>query len=271
MLLLLSYLLALLIGLSIGIMGSGGAILAVPILYYVSGFTMQEASVYSLFVVGASSLVGAVRSWMNALVNWHAVLFFGIPSVLSVYLTRLFIVPILPDPLIENTFMKVPLEMALLVLFAVLMVLAARSMLLNKNASVQGELDFKAKNASVQVIAFGLLVGTLTAILGAGGGFLIIPALVIFLRMPMKEAVGTSMFIVAMNALNGFVGTLYNGQIKIDYSFLLLFTSMAFIGLFVGMFWAKQLKPEKLKRAFAFFVLGMGLFIIAQQVVKHFF
>ncbi len=270
MLLVLSYILALLIGLSIGIMGSGGAILAVPILYYVAGYTMQEASVYSLFVVGASSLVGAVRSWMNHLVNWRAVLFFGIPSVFAVYLTRLILVPILPDPLIASSVITVPLDMALLLLFATLMVLAARSMLLSKEGSTQGELNFQSSNSFLQVITFGLLVGTLTAILGAGGGFLIIPALVIFLRMPMKEAVGTSMFIVAMNALNGFVGSIYKGDILIDYSFLLLFTAMAFIGLFVGMFWAKHLKPEKLKRYFAFFVFGMGLFIIVQQLIKHF-
>lgn len=269
MLLILSYILALLIGLSIGIMGSGGAILAVPILYYVAGYTMQEASVYSLFVVGASSLVGAIRSWMNDLVNWRAVLFFGIPSVLSVYLTRLLLVPVIPDPLIRSSLITIPLDMALLLLFATLMVLAARSMLLSKDVSIQGELNFHSTKSSIQVIAFGLLVGTLTAILGAGGGFLIIPALVLFLRMPMKEAVGTSMFIVAMNALNGFAGSLYKGNVTIDYSFLLLFTAMAFTGLFLGMYWAKRLKPEKLKRYFAYFVLAMGLFIIVQQILKH--
>lgn len=266
----LSYLLALLIGLSIGIMGSGGAILAVPILYYIAGYTMQEASVYSLFVVGASSLVGAVRSWMNRLINWHAVLFFGIPSVLAVYITRLLLVPVLPDPLITSSLIIVPLDMALLLLFAILMVLAARSMLLSKDVSIQGEFSFQSSKSSLQVIAFGLLVGTLTAILGAGGGFLIIPALVLFLGMPMKHAIGTSMFIVAMNALNGFAGSLYKGNITIDYSFLLLFTAMAFTGLFLGMYWAKHLKPEKLKRYFAYFVLLMGLFIILQQLVKHF-
>jgi hypothetical protein len=268
MLVLLSYLLALLIGLSIGIMGSGGAILAVPILYYVAGFGMQEASVYSLFVVGATSAVGAMRSWKNKLVNWRAVLFFGVPSVISVYLTRLFLVPFFPKTIIISNF-SMPLDMALLILFAALMVLAARSMMRKPIVSEQTSLNFQSGKSPVQIILFGIIVGTLTAILGAGGGFLIIPALVLFMYLPMKEAIGTSMFIVAMNALNGFIGSLLKGSVNLNYQFLLIFSLMAIIGLFIGMQWSKRLNAEKLKRAFAFFVLGMGLFIIVQQILNH--
>ncbi|MCX8479875.1 MAG: sulfite exporter TauE/SafE family protein [Chitinophagales bacterium] len=269
MLLLLSYLLALLIGLSIGIMGSGGAILAVPILYYVAGYSMLEASVYSLFVVGATSAVGAMRSWKNKLVNWSAVLFFGIPSVICVYLTRLFIVPLFPKTIFSVADFSMPLDMALLMLFAVLMLLAARSMLRKQVVGAQTSLNFNSNKSRLQIIMFGVIVGALTAILGAGGGFLIIPALVLFMYLPMKEAIGTSMFIVAMNALNGFIGSLLKGSVNLNYQFLLIFSLMAIIGLFIGMHWSKRLNAEKLKRAFAFFVLGMGLFIIVQQILNH--
>lgn len=267
----LSYLLALLIGLSIGIMGSGGAILAVPILYYVAGYSMQEASVYSLFVVGISSLVGAIRNWYKGFVNLQAVLYFGISSVFSVYLTRLLIVPNLPDPIFQFGRVKLPLEMGLLVLFASLMVMAARSMLSKQEDALQGEFNFNSAKTILQVVMMGLLVGTLTAVLGAGGGFLIIPALVLYLRIPMKTAIGTSMVIVAMNALNGFITAVVSAHHQtIDYFFLTVFSIMALTGLFVGLVVAKRINPDRLKKSFAYFILIMGLFIIVQQLIKSF-
>jgi uncharacterized membrane protein YfcA len=179
-------------------------------------------------------------------------------------------VPVLPNPIRIGSSLSFSLDMALLVLFAVLMLLAARSMLLSKSPSEQGALHFEANKFPLKVIMFGLLVGCLTAILGAGGGFLIIPALVVFMYLPMKEAIGTSMFIVAMNALNGFLGSMLKGNVKLDIQFLILFSVMSLIGLFIGVMWSKKINPAKLKKAFAYFVLGMGLFIISQQLIKHF-
>ncbi len=257
---------AILMGLSLGLIGGGGSILTVPILVYLFHVDAVLATAYSLFIVGLTSLVGSVSHVKLGNVHWKTALVFGIPSIISVFLTRLYLVPAIPNPLIHTATMTISKPMALLVLFAIIMILAAYSMI---KPSKKPQ-DDQSKEVSFNfplILAEGLIVGMVTGLVGAGGGFLIIPALVLLAKLPMKQAVGTSLMIIAAKSLIGFVGDL-NGNEVIDWTFLGIFSSIAIFGILVGSMLSKKISGDKLKPAFGWFVLVMGIYIIVMEVLK---
>lgn len=255
---------AVLIGIVVGLLGGGGAILAVPVLVYLLGFPTDEATAYSLFVVAATALAGSIRYIRKKLVNYTAAFFFLVPSVIFVYLTRLWLVQIIPQ---EITFrdLVVSKKFVLMVLFALLMIGAGTSMLRKISADApQNEADKKWK--LVTISACGCLVGFLAGLLGAGGGFLIVPVLVLFVKLHVKVAVGTSLTVIAGQSLFGFLGDVHASD-TLDWSFLLAFTSLSLLGMVLGTVISGKLRPENIRRIFGVFTIMMGIVILAAELL----
>jgi len=251
---------ALAIGLILGLTGGGGSILTVPLLVYVLGYNPVAATAYSLFIVGTTSAFGAAQNYRKGFVDVKKGILFAIPSFTTVYLTRKYIVPAIPDVLLKTDFFSLSKEMFLMVLFATIMFFAALSMLRKKQQTITEEAPSTAKFI-LQTVLVGLLIG----LVGAGGGFLIIPSLVFFAKLPMRKAVATSLLIIALNSLIGFTGDVQN--MDINWTFLLIFTSISVIGIFIGIYLNKFLNDAQLKKGFGYFVLLMALFILSKELL----
>lgn len=260
----LGYIAAIFIGLVLGFIGGGGSILTVPVLVYLMGLSPITATSYSLFVVGSSSLVGAISAKRKDLLDSKAVLMFGLPAIASVLATRAYVLPALPEVLFTVSGFVVSKDTAIMLLFAILMVAASVFMIKPQKYKPE-EGDYSATTRYPMLILQGLLVGLLTGLLGAGGGFLIIPGLVLLGRLPMKMAIGTSLAIIAINSFIGFSVDL--SHFAIDWKFLLPFTALAIGGIFLGGRLAKNIPGKKLKPAFGWFVLIMGIIIIGKELI----
>lgn len=260
----LGYVLAVVVGISLGLIGSGGSILTVPILVYVMAVNPVLATAYSLFIVGSTALVGGVQSAMQKRVDFKTVLIFGIPSIAAVYATRMWLVPFIPDELFTIGSLVITKSIALMLLFAVVMILASVSMIRPGKHKEPDENAPRVYNYPM-ILLEGAVVGLLTGLVGAGGGFLIIPALVLLARMPMKLAVGTSLFIIAAKSLIGFIGDLQGSEI-IDWKLLGIFTAFSVAGIFIGILLSKKIPGQKLKKGFGWFVLIMGIYIIIKEL-----
>ena len=256
------YIASILIGVSLGLIGGGGSILTVPVLVYLMHINPLLATTSSLFIVGTTSMVGGLRAYSKNLVNFKAVTEFGIPSIFSIFITRHFILPKLPKTfVIANE--SISRDRVLMIFFAILMLAASFSMIrVNKNAEAGPEQESRGK--SLSLLLLGLLVGVVTGLLGAGGGFLIIPSLVLFLRIPMKVAVGTSLLIIGINSLLGFLFSLK--QFEYNWTVLIAFTALAIFGIFIGSKLSERIPGSSLKKGFGLFVLAMGLWIIIYEL-----
>lgn len=258
------YFAAALIGISLGLIGGGGSILTVPVLVYLFGTSPVLATSYSLFVVGTTSLAGAINYYRNGLVSFQTALLFGISSITTVFLTRKYLMPAVPDSFGDPGSFMVTKQVAIMVLFAVLMLFAALKMIKNpKNLSAQSNNTGTPQIG--KLLLYGVLIGMVTGILGAGGGFLIIPTLVLLLNLPMKKAVGTSLLIIAMNSLIGFTGDV--GHFEFDWILLVTITTIAIAGIFIGSALARNIEGAKLKKGFGWFVLSMSVFILVKEII----
>lgn len=259
------YAAAVLIGVSLGLIGGGGSILTVPVLVYILGVDPILATAYSLFVVGITSLVGAGAFMKKRLVDYHTAVVFAIPSFIVVFLTRKFLMPALPEPLFSSGELLVSKSVAIMVFFALIMLAASISMIRNKKTVVA--VKNRGGRFNIPKIALeGSVVGLITGVVGAGGGFLIIPALVLLARLPMKMAVGTSLLIIAAKSLIGFLGDVTTQAI--DWNMLLAFTGLSVLGIFIGSALSKKIDENALKTGFGWFVLMMGFYIIAKELMS---
>jgi uncharacterized protein len=258
------WLAAIIIGVSLGLIGGGGSILTVPALVYLLGINPVMATAYSLFIVGLTSLVGAFNFHRKGLVDIKTSIVFGIPSIIAVFLTRKFLVPALPDPMFTLNGFEFTKDIFLMVLFAILMVAASVSMI--KKSKKPSDLTPKERKFNYPgILLEGSVVGVLTGLVGAGGGFLIIPALVLLSKLPMKTAIGTSLLIIAAKSLLGFIGDVFNYDI--DWIFLFLFSALSIGGIFLGGWISGYVSGEKLKPAFGWFVLVMGVYILIKELL----
>ncbi|GEM68520.1 UPF0721 transmembrane protein [Sphingobacterium mizutaii NBRC 14946 = DSM 11724] len=259
----LGYIASIGIGISLGLIGGGGSILTVPVLVYLFQIDPLLATSYSLFIVGSTSAVGAVPYFRNNLVDFQTALYFGLPSIITVFLTRLYIIEAIPNHLFQIGSFEITKNMGIMLLFAILMLFAALKMIKGN----QVDESKKISQRSVLPLVFqGAAVGFISGLVGAGGGFLIIPALIIFNQMPMKKAVGTSLLIIAANSLFGFIGKL--DFHLINWTFLLTLSGIAITGILIGSKLSQKIDGKKLKPAFGWFVLLMGIVVIIQEISK---
>lgn len=250
------------IGLILGILGGGGSILSIPILVYLFHVDVVMASAYSLFIVGVTSLVGAIPKYKEHLVNIKTGLLFGIPSILTIFLTRKWIIQIIPEVIIHADSFVLTKRLLLLGIFAILMVLASVSMIRERQEVRNDGQRFR----TILVVIEGVLIGFLTGLVGAGGGFLIIPALVLLTGLNFKTAVGTSLFIIAINSLSGFLGDLFN--YTMDWPFLLSITGLAIAGIIIGNKLSHKFSASRLRKTFGWFVLAMGCWILVREFMQ---
>lgn len=254
------YFCALLIGIVLGLTGGGGSILTVPVLVYILNFNPIIASSYSLFIVGITSLFGTLINFKKGNVVLKTGLQFAIPSLISVYITRKYIVHTIPEIIIQNSYFTITKDLFLMVLFAVVMFFAALSMLKTPTSEIV------ENKTNLFIIIFQIFcVGILIGLIGAGGGFLIIPALVHFAKLPIKKAIGTSLLIIACNSLIGFSGDVQ--KINPDWYFLFKFASFAMTGIFIGIYLSRFFNERSLKKIFGWFVLTMAIFILTKEIL----
>ncbi len=256
------YILAVFVGITLGMLGSGGSILSVPILVYVMGIEPTLATAYSLFVIGTTSLVGGIHKAKQKLVDFYKVILFGIPAILSVFVTRKILVPRIPDVVFSTEQFTLTKSVLIMVVFAFVMIFASVRMIKPLKEKIVYE---EVKLNYFKIALMGILIGLISGFVGAGGGFLIVPTLLVFAKTPMKMAVGTSLFIVSAQSLIGFTGDIMSDQV-IDWKLLEIFTLASIIGIFIGNFIAKKADDEKLKTSFGWFVLAMGIYIIIREL-----
>lgn len=254
---------ALAIGIVLGLIGGGGSILTVPVLVYLMYINPVTATGYSLFIVGSTSLVGAIQNIRNKLVDIRTAIVFSIPAFIAVYATRKYLVPAIPDELFTVGDFLITKDIGIMVFFAIIMLLASYSMIRGKCDNCDEDAVEIEYNYPLIVVEGGV-VGVLTGVVGAGGGFLIIPALVMLAKLPMKKAVATSLLIIAVKSLIGFLGDVQN--LQIDWGFLSLFTGLSIVGIFIGVWLNKFIDGSKLKKVFGYFVLVMGVYILFKEL-----
>lgn len=260
----LAYVASALIGISLGLIGGGGSILTMPVLVYLFGISPLLATSYSLFIVGSTSLVGTFANFRKGLVNVKTALLFGSASITTVFLTRKLIIPLVPKIILSIGHFDLTESLLMMVLFAILMVAASIAMIRGAKENI-GIQKIHLKLNIGKLLIYGISIGLATGFLGAGGGFLLIPTLVILVGLPMKEAIGTSLFIIALNSLIGFTGDI--GHFEMDWIFLAKITSVAVAGIFIGGILNKKIDGNKLKKGFGWFVLVMGCYIIIKEII----
>jgi uncharacterized membrane protein YfcA len=254
------YLASIIIGLSLGLIGGGGSILAVPILVYLFHISPEQSTTYSLFIVGFTSMIGSVSHYKLGNLKMKSAVIFAVPSIVSLLFIRKLILPLIPSTITSISGIDITKDLLIMIVFAMLMVATSFSMIKKSKIVVEApEINF------LMLAVIGLLVGVIIGFLGAGGGFLIIPALLFFGNLPMKQAVGTSLFIIFINSMLGFAGDIIGG-IQVDFKFLGIISLMAIIGLLIGTTLSKKIDGSKLKPAFGWFVLVMGIYIIGKEL-----
>jgi hypothetical protein len=254
---------ALIIGITLGLIGGGGSILTVPVFAYLFKIDPVLATAYSLFVVGLTAGIGSIQYYRKGMVDLKMAMTFAIPSLFAVYLTRLFIIPAIPDPLFQTGSITLSKPVAIMLFFATVMFFSAFSMIRDR----QGEDPNKRPDRINYFMVFieGSVVGVLTGLVGAGGGFLIIPALVLLARIPMKMAVGTSLVIICLKSLIGFIGDIQAGQ-SIEWIFLGTFSIIAIFGILLGSWFSNYIDGKKIKKGFGWFVLVMSIVILIKEI-----
>lgn len=255
------YIASLFIGVSLGLIGGGGSILTVPVLVYLFAISPTIAISYSLFIVGFTSLVGAFNYCRKGMVNFKTVLLFGSSSITTVFTTRRFIIPFLPNVFFRLGSFEITHSLFVMVVFAILMLAASISMIRSRQVVAENG----TKEKPWMLVIYGVLTGLVTGFLGAGGGFLLIPALVILMKLQIKEAIGTSLLIIALNSLIGFLGDF--GRHVIDWKFITIISTIAVAGIFIGGYFNQMVNADKLKKGFGWFVLVMGIYIIVKEII----
>jgi len=263
--LILGYLGALFVGITLGLIGSGGSILSLPIFVYLFGLNPVIASAYSLFTVGLTSLVGSIKNIKLKLIDINTVVYFSFSAAISVYVTRKYLIDLIPDEIVTIGSLLITKEKFLMLFFSILIYFAGIAMIkkrMNKSKSQRR----KSKYDKGLILLEGTLVGFVTGLVGAGGGFIIIPVLVLFSKLNMKNAIATSLVIISVKSLIGFIGDIENHLI--DWVFLLKFSLISIIGIYLGQAIGLKIDGSKLKKGFGYFIIIVASCVIILEIYQ---
>lgn len=256
------------IGLILGLIGGGGSILGVPVLVYIMCYTADVATGYSLFIVGLTSLIGALAYLRKGEISAEAIFQFAIASLTTVFCVRKFVMPAIPQTMYLGS-IEISKHVLIMVLFAILILFSSYSMIKKRKYSRINEVKWdefaKSPMGVPFVILLGIIVGFITGFVGAGGGFIIVPVLIFFLRLSFKKAVGTSLCIIALNSLIGFAGNI--GNQTINWLFLLEISGVCAVGILIGSLLSNKVSSQKLRPAFGWFTLVVGVFVLVKELV----
>lgn len=258
------YLSALLIGATLGLIGGGGSILTVPLLVYIASIKPELATAYSLFIVGISASFGAYRAYTKDQLQPKLAIIFALPSLITIYVTRKWIIPNLPETILQIQSIELSRGGMMMLLFSILMFSSSMGMFFKKSKQIQRK-EKEVKIRPLFLTGIGLFLGLISGLVGAGGGFLIVPALVLVINVPMKKAIGTSLMIIAINSLTGFMGDIFNPEVQ--WKFLLGFSSLSVVGIFIGNRLVDILPARRLKHLFSYFVLLMSIVVAIKEVL----
>ncbi|MCX2679269.1 sulfite exporter TauE/SafE family protein [Galbibacter sp. EGI 63066] len=238
------YLGAFVIGTIMGITGCGGSVIAVPVFSYLFLMNMYSTTTYSLFVVGVSALAGVLLKTKTGKIDWQLTTFFALPIFITMFVVRKFLLPSIPDELLRISDITVTRDLAIMVLFGILLVTAAYFMITDEKVKLSRSSDQKNKLFYVLLLSMG--IGLVTGITGTGGGFMIVPVLVVFLKLPIKKAIVTSLLIIAIKSFIGFIGDI--GNIDVDWTLLLSFTGISLTGMIIGIYSSNFIAEKNLKK-----------------------
>jgi uncharacterized membrane protein YfcA len=250
----LGYIALIFMGITLGLIGAGGSILTIPIMIYLFDIPIMLATSYSLIVVGLTALMASI-GYRNHILFKKSMLFL-IPSVLGVFVMRYFMMPNLP-----HSIGSLPIDKALLVLL--LLFIGFAGYFMSKNSLSYPE-NISKKNHHTKVIAISLILGIIMGLIGAGGGFLIIPTLVLFMGFKIKEAVATSLFIITINSFIGFAADKHH---LLFWMNLIKYLPCALLGMIIGLYIAKFMRGEVLKKSFGYFIWMIGAAIITKEFI----
>ncbi|WP_407404750.1 sulfite exporter TauE/SafE family protein [Chryseobacterium sp.] len=253
--------LTLFIGLLIGMFGGGGSILSVPVLVYLFAIPTTLSTTYSLALVSITSLIAAIPNVINKKLSFSRIVMFGIPSMIALYTVRAFLLPVIPNEF-EILHTVVHKNNLMMVFFSVLMLLSGLYMVLNKKSNPDVENRTYSFGA---LIMAGLLEGSITGMVGAGGGFIIVPVLMIFGKLNLKQAVGNSLLIIGIKSLIGFLGS--QDLLDLDIYYLVKMIIISLVGMFFGIYLSTKVDSKQLKPLFGYFVVAMGIFILIKEVI----
>ena len=255
--------LAVFVGVTLGLVGSGGSIMTVPILVYIMGVNPVLATTYSLFTIGLTSLIGSIKGIIHKDVDFQKILLFGIPSMITVFIARQYLLPLVPDTFEVGNYV-IHQDKLLMLLFALVMMLSAYGIISDHYRKKCDELCVDV--TKFKIVLQGVIVGLVTGAVGAGGGFLIIPALVNFFKLSMKKAVSTSLLLIAMNSILGLLGDLEKIN-NIDWNLLLPYTSLTVLGIFIGFVLSNRIDGGHLKLAFGYMIALVSIFVAINVLV----
>ncbi len=256
------YIAAIFMGLALGIIGGGGSILTVPILIYFFKFAGTAAATASLFVVGSTALVGGLINIYKKNVDFKTGIIFAIPSFIGVFLVRRFILPSIPDVAISSPFITLTKSDLTLIIFAVLMIFSAKTMVKKESALTASLPNPESATSFKNIFTKGLFVGCVTGFVGAGGGFLIVPALTLFFKLTMQRAIGTSLVIISANSLFGFA---MSDNSTTAWPSIITISLLGIAGLLLGQRLSVQMPEQTLKKIFGYFILAIALVLLVDQ------
>ena len=256
------YFLSLVIGFSLGLMGGGGSILTIPVLVYFFEIEPAMAATYSFFVVGLAAISGSINEYRMHNIDHKTAIFFGIPSVFILFIVRHWLINLIPPVIFQLGHYSVTKSLFFMILFSALMLIAGFSML-KQNNYISSEEKKNVARLAIQ----GLITGAITGFIGIGGGFIIVPSLVLFAGLPMKRAIGTSLTIITVNCIVGILGNL-DATESLNFSFLLAFASLAIIGIIAGTWSTRYISDKKLKPFFGWIILSMSLVVFVRVFLE---
>jgi uncharacterized membrane protein YfcA len=258
--------LMLLVGIVLGMVGGGGGTLLMPIFVYWMGINVVTATSYSLFIIGVTSTVGAINFAQKKLVNFRTAFIFAVPSLITVYLVRRFLLPSMPDSVLFFGSAFITKHLFIMMLFAFVLILSSYNMISGRNYDIGRDEGDKTGVNYPMVFISGIIVGLLSGLVGAGGGFLILPTLLMFTKLPIRLTIGTSITIIAVNSCFGFLTDLIHSNL-LEWEFLMYCSVVAIIGMFVGSYTGNFISGVKLKKIFGYVTLIVGIVIIVKEIL----